>query len=366
MAWFEREFIAVPPSHKNQLVHKWPDVNIRRFSRVIVDAGEIALFVHTGQVAAVMTPGRHQVDATELPGLGALLDKLSGGNAYRAELYFVGTKEFPGNKFGGRLDDILDPRSEQIVTLRVFGEYALAVRDPAALITGLTGTVDLTDPGSVISWCSDLLLRSMRITVAAGTTGGRWPILGLAAYLPEIDTEVLSATNQQLRRYGLLITRLGNFDINLAPEDTDRLKRLAKDVRYIQLAGGFQPYAAGELALGAGQGMALGGGSAVAGGFLGAGLGLSAAGQQLGTAPPASGPPPGHAPARGAAGSNGPLAAEDAGQVECAQCQVGIPAGSSFCTGCGRRLAARLCTGCGATLGPGARFCGACGSPADT
>ncbi|APE36894.1 hypothetical protein BOX37_26505 [Nocardia mangyaensis] len=348
MAWLEREFIAVPDNRKNQLVYKWPDANIRRFSRVIVNSGEVALFVHTGQVAGLMTPGKHRVDATELPGLGALLDVLSGGNAYRAELYFVGTREYPGNKFGGRLDDIVDPRSEQIVTLRVFGEYALTVRDPAALVTGLIGTVDLADPDQVTAWCSELLLRSMRIAVTSGITKGRWPVLGLSAHMPEIDTEVLSVTNQQLRRYGLLITRMGNFDINLAPEDADRLKRLAKDTRYIELAGGFGQYAAGELALGAGQGMAHGGDSALGGAFLGAGLGLGAVHQQLAAQPR-------HSPAGDAMGRQHTVA--------CARCRAVHPAATSFCTSCGERLSAeRRCTGCGADLPADVRFCGTCGT----
>ncbi|WP_306360022.1 SPFH domain-containing protein [Nocardia sp. CC227C] len=360
MAWFEREFIAVPDSRKNQLVYKWPDVNIRRFSRVIVNSGEVALFVHTGQVAGLMTPGRHRVDATELPGLGALLDAVTGGNAYRAELYFVGTREFPGNKFGGRLDDILDPRTEQIVTLRVFGEYALTVQDPAALVTGLIGTVDLADPDQVTAWCSDLLLRSMKIAVTSGVTRGRWPVLGLSAHMPEIDAEVLAVTNRQLRRYGLLITRMGNFDINLAPDDADRLKRLAKDTRYLELVGDFGQYAAGELAIGAGQGMARGGDAAVGGAFLGAGLGLGAVHPQLAARPRYSAS--GNYSVSGNYSASGNTEGGHTGPA-CPRCRAVHPTSTAFCTSCGERMSTeRSCTGCGAALLPDARFCGACGT----
>ncbi len=43
-----------------------------------------------------MGPGRHSIDADEMPGLGAIIDFATGGNAYRAELYFVGTREYTG------------------------------------------------------------------------------------------------------------------------------------------------------------------------------------------------------------------------------------------------------------------------------
>ena len=103
------------------------------------------MFVNTGQVVQTLGPGRHQIDANELPGLGAVIDHVSGGNAYRAELYFVGTREYTGFKFGGRVDDVQDPRTGLVVTLRVFGDYALRVADPVRLVTNLTSTVDVTD-----------------------------------------------------------------------------------------------------------------------------------------------------------------------------------------------------------------------------
>ena len=67
MALLGREFIAVPDDHKNQIVYKWPDVSIRKIQRAIVNADEMALFVNTGQVVATMGPGRHQIDADEMP-----------------------------------------------------------------------------------------------------------------------------------------------------------------------------------------------------------------------------------------------------------------------------------------------------------
>ncbi|WP_327113618.1 SPFH domain-containing protein [Nocardia sp. NBC_01730] len=348
MAWFEREFIAVPEDRKNQMVYKWPDVNIRRYSRAIVNADEIALFVKSGRVVAALGPGRHRIDADELPVLGALVDTVTGGNFYRAELYFVATREVPGVRFGGRLADILDPVSEQVITLRVFGEFALAVRDPAELLTSLAGTADLTEQERVQSWCADLLLKSMKIAVTQGISRGDWQVLGLSAQLQPIEAAVLRQTNTALYEYGLRIPRMGNFDITLAPEDADRLKRLAKDVKYIRLTGDFQRYAAGELALGAGQGFAHGHGAE--GGFLGAALSVNAIGQHVSNQSSTPQLPP--APA-------------DAGQSPCAACQAVNPPGARFCMNCGTPLAPqpRHCPGCGAESTATAKFCGSCGTP---
>src|SRR6201988_1105685 len=292
MALLGREFIAVPDDRKGQIVFKWPDVSIRRYTRAIVNADEIALFVNTGQVVQTLGPGRHQIDADELPGLGAIIDHVSGGNAYRAELYFVGTREYTGFRFGGRVDDVQDPRTGLVVTLRVFGEYALRVIDPARLITNLTATVDVTDNERIAGWVSDQLLKVLRTNVTTQVVAQGWPILGLSVHSPEIEEAAITSANGQLEAYGIALTRMGNFDINLSPEDATQLKQLAKDTSYSQLAGGFQRYAAGEMALGAGQGMAQGGG-ATEGAFLAAGLGL---GGGLGGALQQPPPPPPPAP----------------------------------------------------------------------
>ncbi|HEX4721657.1 MAG TPA: SPFH domain-containing protein [Pseudonocardiaceae bacterium] len=384
MALFSREFIAVPDDRKGQLVFKWPDVNIRRFTRAIVNADEVALFVNTGQVVQTMGPGRHQIDANELPGLGALVDMATGGNAYRAELYFVGSREYTGFTFGGRIDDVQDAQTGLIVTLRVFGDYALRVVDPIRLITNLLSTVDVTDNDKVSGWASDLLLKVMRSDITNQIVRNGWPILGLSAYTPEIEQTVITRTNQQLAAYGIAMTRMGNFDVNLAPDDAAQLKTLAKDTSYSRLAGGFNQYAAGEMALGAGQGMAQGGG-AVSGAFLAAGLGMGGAVAQPQQLPPAAPPPTGFAGGPPGGGYAGPPPAGYPNQNQqqnalpmgatpvadappgdsCGACNVVNPAGAKFCMACGTQMTPQVlhCVSCDAELPAGARFCASCGTP---
>ncbi len=319
---------------------------------------------------------------TSCPGSGSIIDHVSGGNAYRAELYFVGTREYTGFKFGGRVDDVQDPRTGLVVTLRVFGDYALRVADPVRLVTNLTSTVDVTDNDRISGWVSDQLLKVLRTHVTTQIIRNGWPILGLMAYSAEIEQATIEAANGQLVAYGVSLTRMGNFDINLSPEDEQQLKQLAKDTSYSQLAGGFQNYAQGEMALGAGQGMAQGG-AGVDGAFLGAGFGLASAfGAQQAAAQQAQqaaaqqaaarqGMPPYGAPPQAPSGQGGPAAPAQppaapqaaAGPV-CANCQAANPAGARFCMGCGQPLAPAVahCTECGAELPAGAHFCAGCGT----
>ena len=377
-----REFIAAPDTSKGQIVFKWPDHNIRKFTRAIVEPDAVAVFTSQGQVMGILPPGQHTLDARELPFLGMFADWASGGNAFRAEIFFVGTREFPNNRFGGRLDEVQDPQSGLIVTLRTFGEYSLRVNDPAKLILNLVGTVDVTNNQAVTGWVTQQLLKVTRTTVTRQLMSGAWPILGLSMHSPEIESQSLEAGNDELGDYGISLTRLGNVDVNLADEDNERLKKLAGDTAYSRLAGGFLQAAQAEALQGAGEGMAQGG-AAVTPMFFGAGMGMAGQMMQAPAAQPAYPPPPGpgfagggqgyaaqaaaapQAPPAAAAPPAAPPAAETAAAptMACGNCQSPVTVGSKFCPECGTATQ-RHCANCNASLSATAKFCAECGTPA--
>lgn len=368
-----REFIAAPDSSKGQIVYKWPDHNIRKFSRAIVEPDACAVFISQGQVMGILGPGQHQLDAKELPFLGLFVDWATGGDAFKAEIFFVGAREFPNIRFGGRLDEVQDPQTGLIVTLRAFGEYALRVVDPAKLITNLVGTVDVTNNEAVTAWVTQQLLKCTRSGVTQQLMAGTWQILGLSMHRSEIEHGTLEEANTELADYGISVTRLGNLDINLDDEDNAKLKKLANDTAYSRLAGGFMQAAQAEMMQGAGQGMAQGGG-AVSPAFLGVGLGM---GQMMGQPmqQPAYPPPPAPGFAGGGQGyapqpqQAPPMQqqpapqAPPAGAVACANCSAQMQQGAKFCPECGTATS-KSCGNCSAALAPAAKFCPECGTAA--
>jgi membrane protease subunit (stomatin/prohibitin family) len=370
-----REFIAAPDGSKGQIVYKWPDQNIRKFARAIVEPDAVAVFMSQGQIMGVLLGGQHMLDAKELPFLGMFVDWASAGNAFKAELYFVGIRDFPSFRFGGRLDEVQDPVTGLIVTLRTFGEYALRVIDAPKLILNLVGTVDVTSNDAITAWVAQQLLKVTRTTVTTQLMSGAWPILGLSMHSPEIEVAAMQAANHELADYGLSITRLGNLDINLDDDDNARLKKLAGDTAYSRLAGGFLQAAQAEALQGAGEGMAQGGG-AVSPIFFGAGMGIAnqmmqpanpqaqgapppptpgfaGGGQGYAQQPPAAQPPP-QAPA--------PQPAAQTATMSCANCESQVPVGAKFCAECGTPTQ-KHCTNCNAGLAGTAKFCAECGTP---
>jgi membrane protease subunit (stomatin/prohibitin family) len=361
-----REFIAAPDSSKGQIVFKWPDHNIRKFSRAIVEPDAVAVFMNQGRVMGVLPPGQHVLDADELPFLGMLLDWGTNSNAFKAEIFFVGAREFPNCRFGGRLDEVQDPQTGLIVTLRAFGEYALRVVDPARLILNLVGTVDVANNDAITSWVAQQLLKVTRTTVTTQLMSGAWPILGLSMHSPDIEVAAMPAANQQLADYGLAITRFGNLDVNLDDDDNARLKKLAGDTAYSRLAGGFLQAAQAEALQGAGEGLAQGGGAATPL-FFGAGMGVA---NQMMQPPPQAPPVPPPAPGFAGGGQGyapppqpaAPPAPAASATTECGTCQSQVRVGAKFCDSCGTPMQ-RHCTNCNTGLAAAAKFCAECGTP---
>ncbi|MBI2704774.1 MAG: SPFH domain-containing protein [Actinobacteria bacterium] len=356
-----RQFLAQPDTAKNQIVYKWPDQNIRKGARAIVEADHVMVFMNKGEVLGTLGPGQHKLDADEIMFLGIVIDWATDGNAYRAESYFVGTKEWTGETFGGRIDNVQDPQTGLIITLRVFGEYSMQVIDPSRLILNLTGTVDVSNNDAIGDWIDQQLLKTMRTEITRQIVRNGWPILGLSAYTPEIEQACITAANQQLAEYGMTIVRMGNFDVNLDDEDEERLKGLAKDTAYSRLAGSYQNYAAGSAMIGAGEGFSKGGGG-LDGAFLGVGMGMAGNMNNQQLAQPAAPPPAPGFPGGGGGYAAAGTAAGPA--VACPNCNASNAPGAKFCANCGQAMGQRqFCTNCGAEMAPGARFCGECGTP---
>jgi hypothetical protein len=203
---------------------------------------------------------------------------------------------------------------------------------------------------------------------------GAWQILGLSMHRAEIEHGTLEEANGELADYGIMVTRLGNLDINLDDDDNTRLKKLAGDTAYSRLAGSFTAAAQAEMMQGAGQGMAQGGG-AVSPAFLGVGLGM---GQMMGVPQQAPAYPPpaapgfagggqGYAPAAQPAPQQAPPPAAapapaPAGTVQCGNCQGEVREGAKFCDSCGNPMS-RHCTNCNATMSATSKFCAECGTP---
>ena len=354
----KRNFIARPDEAKSQIVWKYPEKNIRMMTQLTVQPDEVALFIKDGRLEGRLAPGTHQLDTQNIPFLGALLEKFTGGNLFIAELYFVSTRDITGVKFGGPLGELTDPETGLQAGSMVYGAMTVRVEDPLKLVLGMVGTGKVSNE-EFLGWFRNQALKVMKDRVGELIVKNKWPLSEVisAHYTQEMEQEVVAGLKAYTDNYGLKIVGLDNFQISIKEEDSEAIKKFRKDMAYSRMAGGFQNYAQGQAMLGAAEGMAKGGGGggsdgAMQGMGMAMGMGMASmfANQQQQRAQPA----PAAAPA-----------APAAGQMFCSSC--GTPGAGKFCAQCGSALAApavRACAGCGTQLQAGAKFCPGCGKPA--
>lgn len=354
--------IARADEAKKHIIFKHQDETIPFGSQLTVDADEVAVFFKDGQVHAILPPGRHTLHAANLPFLSNMVDSFTGGNVFKAEVFFVLSREIPNIKFGGKIGAVEDPKSGVPVVTMVHGTFAIRVFDPQKLILGLAG-MQKADNESFLSWFREQTLKVIRDRIAELLVKQKWPLLDVTsgAYTEEIEEQVVEGVKPHIESYGVQVVRTGNFVINISDDDRENLKKLYTDAAYVRMAGGmqgFQQFASGKAMMGAGEGMAQGGqggegGNAMLGGAaLGVGFGMAGMFQQQAAQGQVQ---------QGPAGPQGGFQQGGGGMAAPGQMQPATPAPSG---GAGKATTGSgvKCPGCGAVVNPG-KFCAECGKP---
>ncbi len=384
--------IARPDAQKALIVTKHPDPTIPNHAQLTVDADEAAVFFRDGAVVGVLrTAGagqRHTLSSENIPFLGQIVDKFTGQNVFITDLYFVTMRPVYDQEFGGELGVVEDPLLGELITPRIYGTFSFQVVDPALFILQYVGLQQAGSNDDVLRWVKGLLLNGIRTVMGQVLVTRQKSMLELMAMQNELAEE-FSKNAPNLAQIGCKVVQLGQFHVNLAEEDKQKLakaqaeigaaKRAARvahigvaqaaaeaqarqfeldqtynqDARYVRdLAGNFATYAAGKAMIGAGQGLAQGGagGAAGVGASLGAGFAMA---QELGRAMSAG----------ASAGAQAQPTPPRPGEVSCPSCERQVPAGK-FCAECGGALAPkkRFCPSCGTEGSPTARFCASCGT----
>lgn len=362
--------IARPDETKKDMVYKHPDSTVPAQARLTVDADETALFFRDGKHVSSLGPGRHVLDSDTLPFLGQLVDKLTDGNVFQAEVFFVTRSELTGIKFGGRIGKMRDPQSGLATGLMVHGSFALQVEEPKDLLVSLVGMGAFESEG-FYGWFREQVLKVIRDDLAELVVKEQWPLLDVTsgAYTREVEASVLEGVRDYVEDYGISIPRLGNFHVGIDKKDEQRLEEFYEKAAYIRMAGGLDGYdkmAQADMKKGAAEGLAKGGGKGGSSMADAAGLGL---GFQMGNAMGNQGQQPGQSNPGGGLnlpggnpGDGGDAStASAAALVTCGSCQAQVSAGK-FCSDCGSKLeVTKFCSECGAKVS--GKFCSECGTP---
>src|SRR4026208_1211962 len=118
------ESIEWTDGSRDTLSYRFPDEDreIKRGAQLIVRESQVAQFVYLGQVGDLFQPGKHRLTTDNLPVLATLKGwKYGFESPFKADVYFVTTRLFTGNKWGTSNPVMMRAENLGVVRLRAGG-----------------------------------------------------------------------------------------------------------------------------------------------------------------------------------------------------------------------------------------------------
>jgi membrane protease subunit (stomatin/prohibitin family) len=195
---------------------------IKYGAKLVVREGQAAVFVNEGRAADVFGPGTHTLETRNLPILATILGwKYGFQSPFKAEVYFVSTRQFTDLKWGTQNPVMMRDAEFGPVRLRAFGTYTIRVADPGSFIKEIVGT----DGHFTTDEISEQL-RNMIVSRFADSIGeSRIPILDLAANYDELGAFVTNRIKGEFQAYGLDLTKLLVENVSLPPAVEEALDK---------------------------------------------------------------------------------------------------------------------------------------------
>ena len=312
---------------EHTLVWRFPRYHnqIKYGAQLIVRPGQEAVFVSQGRVADVFGPGQYRLETKNLPILSTVLGwKYGFDSPFKAEVYFVSTRQITDLKWGTPNPVIMRDADFGPLRVRAFGSYTLRAVCPRTLLTELVGTDHDFEADEV----TELLRSAINMAFADVVSNSGIAVMDLSTRYNELAEKLrLEVVERIDDEFGLEVPQLYIVNISL-PAEVEK----ALDARSgMGIVGDMQRYQAYQLGQAipaaatnpagglAGAGVGLGMGMAIAGPMMQNGLGGG------GQTPPPSTPPPAPSVAWHFAENGqavGPLAVEQLSQA-IAQGRVG-------------------------------------------
>ena len=203
---------------RDTLSYRWPDEDkeIKNNAQLIVRESQVAQFVYLGQYADTMGPGKHTLTTANIPVLSTILGwKYGFESPFKADVYYVTTRTFAGNKWGTANPIMMRDQDFGVVRMRAFGQYDFKIVNPPLFLKEVAGT----DNHFRLDEFADVM-RSKIVTVfTEAIANAKVPALDVAARYSEIGAALLPAINPiTTAKYGIEITSFNIENVSLPPE----------------------------------------------------------------------------------------------------------------------------------------------------
>ena len=193
------EIIQWQDDSRDTISFRFPDEDkeIKNGAQLIVRESQVAQFVYLGQFGDTFGPGKYSLTTDNIPILSTLKGwKYGLHSPFKADVYFVNTRLFTGNKWGTSNPILMRDQDFGIVRARAFGIYDFRVVDPKLFLKEVAGT----DAHFRLDEFADTMRSRVVSVFSDALAAAKVPVLDVAARYQELGQALLPIINPQRLR----------------------------------------------------------------------------------------------------------------------------------------------------------------------
>lgn len=252
---------------RDTLSFRFPDQDkeIKNGAQLIVRESQLVQFVYLGQYGDAFGPGKHTLITDNIPILSRLKGwKYGFESPFKADVYFVVTRLFTGNKWGTSNPVMVRDQDFGIVRLRAFGTYDFRIVDAPRFLREVAGT----DHHFRLDEFADTMRSRIVSLFSEALASSRVPVLDVATRYSELGEALLPLINPIIKdKYGLEMASFILENVSVPPEVEAAIDKRSS----MAAVGNLNDYVKFQMA----QGLEKGGGAGGIGAEMAVGLAMA-------------------------------------------------------------------------------------------
>jgi len=267
------EIIEWNDDSRDTLSYRFPDEDkaIKNGAKLVVRESQTVQFLYLGAFGDTFGPGTHTLSTDNIPILTRLKSwKYGFESPFKADVYYLNTRLFTGNKWGTANPVMMRDEDFGIVRARAFGTYDFQIVEPKLFLKQVAGS----DHNFRLDEFSDTMRSRVVSVFADALASTRIPVLDVAMRYTELGDALLPLINPAMSgKYGLEIKSFIVENVSVPPEVEQAIDKRSS----MAAVGNLDDYVKFQLGKGleSGQGSAAGMASELA-------VGLAVAQQMMG------------------------------------------------------------------------------------
>jgi membrane protease subunit (stomatin/prohibitin family) len=275
---------------------RYPDDDkaIKNGAQLIVRESQVAQFLYLGQFGDTFGPGKHTLTTDNIPVLTRIKGwKYGFQSPFKADVYFVNTRLFTGNKWGTANPIMLRDADLGVVRARAYGTYDFRVVNVQTFLKEVAGS----DHDFRVDEFADTMRSRIVSIFSDALANAHVPVFDVATRYTDLGEALLPLINPVISaKYGIEVSSFIVENVSVPPEVEEAIDKRSA----MSAIGNLNDYVKYQM----GQGMAAGGGGGAAGTASELAVGFAVAKELMqqggltgGTPPPVPGAPAAAAPA---------------------------------------------------------------------